>query len=178
MLYLINGVISMKRFLLIITAICIASLSIFVFTGCPTATTDTYYIKFKLDGVDKNFDKGYTNYESNPFGNERGPATILFATPDDETGAEEPNNYIRIYFYGLDTDTYPATLPDVLLTLRIGGGDSAIDTDDTLQVTRYGAVGGTIEGTFSGSLSNDSIITEGEFRVLRVPDNTYPPLAD
>jgi len=167
----------MKRFLLIITAICIASLSIFVFTGCPTATTDTYYIKFKLDGVDKNFDKGYTNYESNPFGNERGPATILFATPDDETGAEEPDNYIRIYFYGLDTDTYPATLTDANLTLRIDGGPTASTwSDATLQVRRYGAVGGTIEGIFSGGLDDGPIITEGEFRVLRAPDNTYPPI--
>ena len=164
----------MKRFLLTMTVLCIATLSIFIFTGCPTATTDTYYIKFKLDGEPKCFDKGYTNYESNPFGNELDVATTLYATPDDETGAEEPDNYIQIYFYGLDTDTYPATFPGVLILVRTGGV-SAFHSDCTLQVTSYGTVGGTIEGTFSGLLDDGSIITDGNFRVLRIPDSTYPP---
>jgi predicted small secreted protein len=171
----------MKRFILIIAVVCIASLSIFFLTGCPTATTTgttttTYYIKFKLDGVDKNFDKGYTNYESNPFGNENGSsATALIATPDVETGDLQPNTFILIYFDGVDTDTYPVTLPngDLLLSLRLDGGTVVWNENITLQVTTYGAVGGTIEGTFSGLLDDGSTITEGEFRVVRAPDDTF-----
>ena len=172
----------MKRFLLIIVIVCIASLYILVFTGCSTAppATETYYIKFKVDGVDKYFDKGYTNYESNAFGNERGPATILFATPDDVTGDNEADNYIQLYFYALDTDTYPATFPSVGITLRIGGGAtvSSFITEGALQVTSYGAVGSTIEGTFNGLIDGGPTFTDGEFRVLRVTDNTYPPVVE
>ena len=56
----------MKSLLVIVTLICLASLLFLFFTGCTTSTS--YYIKFKVDGVDKNFDKGPTNYESVPFG--------------------------------------------------------------------------------------------------------------
>ena len=167
----------MKRFIFIITAICIASLSIFLFTGCPTATTDTYYVKFKLDGVSLNFDKGFTNYESKPFGNEMtGSLTSFFATPDDETGETEPNTYIWVDFDGFSTDTYPITFPDsdLYLYLQIEGS-GANNSDVTMQVTVYGAVGETIEGTFSGSLDDGSTISEGEFRVIRIPDNTFSP---
>ena len=165
----------MKHFLIIISVICIASLSIFMFSGCPTAPG--YYIKFKVDGVEKNFDKGFTDYEKEPFGNEiGGEGTALFATPDDETGDAEPDNYIWIDFNGVDTDTYPATFlnAEIGVYLTIGGVGTD-NSDCTLQVTSYGAVDGTIEGTFSGLLSDGSTITDGEFRVLRIADNTFYP---
>ena len=165
----------MKRFLLIISVVCIASLSVVLFTGCPAASPDTYYIKFKLDGVDENFDKGFTNYESRPFGNEgSGSYTAITATPDDETGETVPDSYIWIDFDGVDTDTYPITFPNEALTINLRiGGVTAYSSNVTLQVTVYGAVGETIEGTFSGLLDDGSIITEGEFKVVRVPDNTF-----
>ena len=165
----------MKRFILIITVVCVASLSFVLFTGCPTAPTDPYYVTFKIDGVAKNFNKGFTNYESNPFGNEIADTYTLFvATPDDETGEAEPYNYIWIDFDGVDTDTYPITFPNTDLSLDLAiEGSGASSSDVTMQVTVYGAVGETIEGTFSGSLDDGSTITEGEFRVLRAPDNTF-----
>ena len=170
----------MKSLLVIITFICIASLSFLLFTGCTT-TPVSHYIKFKVDGVDKNFDKGLTNYESEPFGQIvtwEPDYTDLRATPDVETGEDLPlDNYISIQFYGFTTDSY---IEEAIVAYNENGAKYEA-TDITVNVTRYDAEeGGVIEGTFSATVTSvppngSKEITEGEFRVKRVARDLFVP---
>jgi hypothetical protein len=177
----------MKTFKLIIVAVCVSTLALFLLGAeCGVVPGLGYYIKFKVDGVEKNFDKGLTNYESEPFGNEvmgNGEAFFLAATPDVETGEDPPNNYIGITFDGTKTGTYTGFLQADLIFLENGKGwMDDVGTDDlVVTVTKYEDEGGVIEGTFSSTVIEtepDSVfkeITEGEFRVKRITDGTFVP---
>ena len=171
----------MKSLLVIITLICIASLPFLLFTGCTTSAS--YYIKFKVDGVDKNFDKGPTNYESVPFGQivtGDPDYTDLRATPDVETGEVLPlDNYISIQFYNTTTGSY-AGLEEAIIAYNENGA-KYLATDITVNVTKYDEEeGGVIEGTFSATITPEvptgsKEITEGEFRVKRVARDLFVP---
>jgi hypothetical protein len=173
----------MKILPVIITFICIASLSFFLFTGCTTTPAVSYYIRFKVDGVDKNFDKGLTNYESEPFGQIvtwNPDYTDLRATPDVETGEDLPlNNYISIQFYGFTTGSYIG-LEEAIIAYNESGA-KYLATDISVNVTRYDAEeGGVIEGTFSATITpvppnGSKEITEGEFKVKRVARDLFVP---
>ena len=179
----------MKTLKLIVTTICISLLAFFLLgaeCGAPVESVNhidslpTYFIIFKLNGESKTFDRGFTDFESKPFGNKQSSTkTTLIATPDDETGMEEPDNYIWIDFNGADVDTYPTTFlnVDIDLDLSIEGGATVNNSNIVVQVTSYGAVGETITGYFYGTLSDGSIITEGVFKVYRAPDYTFPPIS-
>jgi hypothetical protein len=181
----------MKILKLIVTAMCVSVLALFLFAaecGVPVESADifdslpTYFIIFKLDGESKTFDKGMTLYERQAFGNEHplDGKTTLFAMPNVETGEVEPITYIWIDFNGTDEDTYPAIFLNADISyfqLRIDGGANVSNSNVTVQVTSYGVLGETIEGYFSGLLTDGSIITEGVFKVFRAPDNTFPPIA-
>jgi len=163
----------MKRFLLIITVVCIASLSIFLFTGCPTATTDTYYIKFKLDGVDKNFDKGLTDVEEKPFGVQNGFSnTDIFANPN----VVSMGNEIECLYFNTGLHDVGTETNEVALSYVTEAGVLYESTAHTVTITTYESGGGVIEGTFSATVHNaisgDKEITEGEFRVKRIADDT------
>ena len=110
----------MKRLIVIITVICIASLSFFLFTGCPAL--GIYYIKFKVDGESKIWEKGFTDYESNAFGfvSTVDDKTRLFATPDVVASTDDIDNYIQFRINGSSMDTYPNT--EVYMWFREGGG--------------------------------------------------------
>lgn len=173
----------MKRFLLIITVVCIAFLSVVLFSGCPAAPV-SYYITFKAGGVDKNFDKGLTNFESEPFGHPitgDPDYTSVHATPDVATGDFYPDNFIVITFYGTATGSYTGLVEADMYYLESGKAWIAAN-DIIVNVTRYDAdEGGIIEGTFSTTLTEttpDGIIleiTNGEFKVKRVAKDLYVP---
>ena len=165
----------MKRFLLIITVVCIASLSIFLFTGCPTATT--YYINFKLDGVQKNFDKGLTDIEEKPFGVQQSLYTTeIFANPNVVSSGNEIEHlyfYTGLYNVGTETDELL-----IYYVTEAGATYASQAGTHTVTFTTYGSEGGVIEGTFSGTVVNavpngpSMEITEGEFRVKRLDNDT------
>ena len=165
----------MKRFLLIISALCVASLSIFLFTGCPTATTEGYYIKFKLDGVDKNFDKGLTDIEVKPFGVlKEGSTTEIFANPNEVTSVEIIEH---LYFYTSLTDVGTESVEVIVVyETETSVVYSSSSTPATVTFSTYESEGGVIEGTFSATVNNvtygDKEITEGEFRVKRLDNDT------
>ena len=173
----------MKSSFVIVTLICIASLPFLFFTGCSTTSSDTYYIKFKVDGVDKNFNKGPTNYESVAFGQivtADPDYTDLRATPDVVTGEILPlDNYISIQFYETTTGNYVG-LEEVIMVYR-ENGVKYLATDITVNVTRYDIEeGGVIEGTFSATITPETPngskeITDGEFRVKRVARDLFVP---
>jgi hypothetical protein len=172
----------MKRLILILTVICIVSLSCFLFTGCPAL--NIYYIKFKVDGEGKIWDKGYTDYESNAFGSlYPGEGRIrLVATPDAVASTDDIDNYIWFRITGISAGTYPNT--EVLIWFKEDGGVEYTNNvgvgDMTVIITEFGEIGGVIKGTFSGTLDEtDSVgpitITEGEFEVLRAENDLIGP---
>ncbi|UCB45481.1 MAG: hypothetical protein JSV25_14935, partial [Spirochaetota bacterium] len=124
-------------------------------------------------GVDKNFDKGLTNYESEPLGflvTGDGDVTVLIATPDEETGDDPMDNFIHIDFSSRTTGTFSP----ILISMNIEGVNYYNGTG-SITVTKYEDMGGVIEGTFYGTAMNGASleITEGKFKVKRIADNTY-----
>ena len=164
----------MKRFLLIITVVCITSFSIVIFSGCPAAAPGNY-IKFKLDGVEKNFDKGLTDVEEKPFGIQWiENSTEIWANPNVVSNGEQVE-YLYILTLLLDVGTEST---DGTVEYVTEAGAVYRSTSYTVTITTYESEGGVIEGAFSATVQsivpNGSAmeITEGEFRVTRIADNT------
>ena len=140
-----------------------------------------YYIIFKVDGEIKTFDKGFTGYESNPFGNattDNGGASVLWASPD-ETTPFDADNYIKIYLFGIIQGTYTGSSEVLQLGYLVGGTLYNSAEEVSVTITKYDDVGGVIEGTFYGTVTftvEDKIITEGKFKVKRVADGTLNPV--
>ena len=164
----------MKRFIFIITFVCIASLSFFLFTECAVPPPG-YYIKFKVDGVQKNYDKGLTDVEEKPFGIQwTENSTEIWANPNVVSNGDQIEClYIITLLLDVGTEStdgivYYVTEADVWYS----------STSYTVTITTYESVGGVIEGTFSAEVTtedppNDTkVITDGEFRVKRLADNT------
>ncbi|UCB45310.1 MAG: hypothetical protein JSV25_14010 [Spirochaetota bacterium] len=179
----------MKSFKLIIVAICVSFLALFLLGAeCGVVPEEvSYYIMFKVNDVQKVFDKGATNWESKPFGQTitgDPDFTNMYANPNVETGDETPFNEITIDFYGTSTGTYTGTVQAQLAYYENGVGWRAYSgTDDIIvTVTRCDTdVGGVIEGTFSTTIYElvpdgvTKVITEGKFKVKRIADNTIVP---
>ena len=172
----------MKTLKLIVVAMCVSVLTLLLFAGqcgVPVETSVSYDIKFKVDGVQKNFDKGLTNYVSEPFGHPITGSpdyTQVLATPDVETGESLPDNGIMIYFIGTTTGIYT----DANAMIEYGEGEWYVTDGNpvTVTITKYENEGGVIEGTFSGTVSftlSDKVITEGEFTVKRVAKDLFVP---
>ena len=162
----------MKRFIFIITVVCIASLTIFLFTGCPTAPG--YYIKFKVDGVEKNYGKGLSDFGGDACGNYTsadGLLTEMVASPEASSLASAPpDEYFLIVFPGQES------FEDAYFSYGDGVGGFYSAYGNAVTITSYGDEGGVIEGTFSGTVSftlEDKVITEGKFRVMRVDDDSF-----
>lgn len=111
-----------------------------------------------------------------------GSGTALYAVSDDETTGllmANATNSFQVLFPGNTTGTYTCTggVGDVGLGLQING-QQYIHYTNSVQVTAYGAVGGWIQGTWSGtvirsngpSAGTQATITNGTFRFRRLPD--------
>lgn len=165
----------MKRSVYIITAICVFSLSFFLFTGCPSdvESLPAYYIMFKLDGESKIFDKGFTDVKKNAFANKYGVAeTDFFATSDELINSGVWTNYLEIFLNGISEGTY-SNVGIYYKELEEDPWYEALD--GSLTITKYEEVGGVIEGTFSATVTNIDTknITEGKFKVKRIPNDTW-----
>ena len=169
----------MKKCTWIMTVVCIVSLAILFFNGCPNTnsgtTTDSYYIKFKLDGVQMNFDKGLTDVEENPFGIQwTDDSTEIWANPNVVSNGHQ-TEYIYILTPLLDSGTESNTFS---VEYKTEAGDTYRSTSYTVTITTYESEEGVIEGTFSATVESvvpngpPKEITEGEFRVKRIADNT------
>lgn len=111
-----------------------------------------------------------------------GSGTALFSTADSETTGvlmADANNSFQVIFPGNVTGTFACTggVGPLALSLRTNG-QLYINQTNTATVTTYGAVGGWIEGTWSGTIlrSNGAsagtaaTITNGTFRFRRMSD--------
>lgn len=166
----------MKR-LGLISAIVIPLVLFGFFLSCDNA--GGYFIYAELDGTAYEWTLGLTNIDDNASGwvftLDSPETTVLFATPDVETGVSEPNNYVWIGFEGTTTGTY--SISDMGSASYNFDGVPWFFTDITLVVTTFEDVGGVITGTFSGTVvDNGSTMTveNGRFNVIRAPDNSSP----
>lgn len=111
-----------------------------------------------------------------------GSGTALFSTADGETTGivmADANNSFQVIFPGNATGTFTCTggVGALALTVRTSG-QLYINQSNTATVTAYGAVGGWIEGTWSGtvlrsngaSAGTPATITNGTFRFKRLND--------
>jgi hypothetical protein len=169
----------MKTIKLLINAICVSVFTLFLLgaaCGVPVDTSDSYYIKFKVDGVQKNYDKGLTDVEEKPFGIQwPEDGTEIWANPNVVSNGDQIEwLYIMTFLLDVGTESTDGTVEYVTEARAI----IYRSTSYTVTITTYGSVGGIIEGTFSATVENFfppndlKEITEGEFRVKRIADNT------
>lgn len=161
--------------------------------SCSTSGSDddgdTYSVSFKLEGKEYKFTKGLSKNETGTalsgeacayFSAKELTINGLTSAFDPTTGYEPAGDYISLQ---LDPFTAPGTyvVYDVDLTIGDSDYDEADKADFThdfqVVVTAYGDVGGVVEGTFSGKVTNydtgiDSTISEGVFKVIREPDDS------
>ena len=172
----------MKRFGLI-SAIVIPLVLFGFFISCSTTTggISGYYVYAELASTSYTWRLGLTNIEDDALGwvttDEETDTTVIFATPDVETGVTEPSNYVWIEFDGTTTGTY--SIID-MISARYNMNDIAwYFTDITLVVTTFEDVGGVIKGTFSGTVMeegspNTMTVENGQFNVIRATDDSSP----
>jgi hypothetical protein len=148
------------------------------FMSCDNGGLSGYYIYAQLDGTEYEWRLGFTFIEDDAYGSVAGfpETTYLIATPDVETGAMEPDNYVWIAFEGTTTGTY--SMSDMGRSTYNINDVEWVFTDITLVVTIFEDVGGVIKGTFSGTVedesSNTMTVENGQFNVIRAPNNSVP----
>lgn len=169
----------MKRFGLI-SAIVIPLVLFGFFISCDNAGgLSGYYIYAVIDGTAYEWRLGLTNIEDDAFGTvNSGEITILFASPDVETGESEPANYVFLWPEGTTTGTY--SISDMFEAMYQIDGVEWYFTDITLVITTFEDVGGVIAGTFSGTVEDEGLNTmtveNGQFNVIRIPDDSFGPV--
>ena len=168
----------MKR-LWLISAIVIQLILFGFFMSCDTGGLSGYYIYAELDGTAYEWRLGLTLFEDDAYGTvvTGDPnRTLLIATPNVETGEAPPDNYMWIVFEGATTGTY--SVSDVTPAGYMINNVYWEFTDITLVVTTFEDVGGVISGTFSGTLedegTNTMTVENGQFNVIRAPNNSNP----
>ena len=166
-----------------ISFILIPLIVIALFTGCPSKNggEESYYIKATLDGTVHEWVYGRTDIEPAAFGTFHSSETIgteMLAQPT-ETSSEEPQPDNFVHFYVLSPLTSPAsyTISDFKYKYYWLNGADWEFTSLVFEITKYGSVGGTIEGTFSGTIdeylgSGTKAVTDGQFIVKRIADDT------
>ena len=161
---------------------CMLIFSIFMsVSSCETDNNgDSYYISFNFGDEAFTFTLGLTEVEEHAWVSEinEQPAVELyfFAAPTVETGDTEPDDYMWFIIRDIEAgETGGYSTVDVYYRQD---GVTYFDTIATVNIAVYGAVGETLEGTFSATVTDGgpSIeITNGTFRTIRTADNTYAP---
>jgi len=155
-----------------------------LFTGCPSkdsGATGTYYIRATFDGTTHEWKLGLTDIEPNAFGSyyPSDPGVELVGSQTAVTSTA-PEPAYSVYFYILPaTDTpasYTMTQMDTAY-VRINGTYWDF-TAITLEITAFNGVGGTIDGTFSGTVDEfgglgTMTVTNGEFMVKRAVNDAW-----
>jgi hypothetical protein len=150
-----------------------------LFTGCPPPS-EPYYITATIDGVGYAFFHGFTNIEPKPIGFFKQPpgdyGTPIFAQKDAGDTLTPSQTYAS--FEILSFLTAPSSYNIGNMTLaRIGLNGSIWNfTAIDLAITKYGPVGGTIEGVFGGTIWDGlttKTVSNGKFIVKRIADNSW-----
>ena len=170
----------MKAIKLIVTVMCVSVFALFLLgaeCGVPEEVVDSlpaYYIIFKADGELKTYSKGFTDFNGDACGNYvSSETTQIVALPVASALVDGPlDEYFLIIFPGQES------YDSVYFQYGDGSGDVYITPGpeiSSVTITKYEDEGGVIEGTFSGmvTLDTDIDITEGKFKVKRVPDDSF-----
>lgn len=169
----------MKKVLLLLLVLLVAS-----FFGCAEDEGSEYYIKCKIDGVSYTWNHGILDAalgDDNPIGGYQtaDTATYMYALKSgyslSSTNAPVGGMFM-IGFPGSTTGTFDETDNAGMSWLNAAGDDFDSSFIDIV-VTNYGAVGDSIDGTFSGTLDDGGsgmIVTEGSFHVLRLANDSMP----
>ena len=100
----------------------------------------------------------------------------FFAAPNVETGLTEPDDYMWFIVRNIEAGEIGGySTVDVYYRQD---GIYYFDTQALVDITVYGAVGETLEGTFSATVDAGGPsfeITNGTFRTIRTADNSYAP---
>ena len=168
----------MKKVLVFICLFCLL-------WACSSDEDPGYFVSFKLNGIQYKYSEGYSYFNTQEAFGFRATDidySFFYGYESDNTGG-----YISLYILGTNTGTYS--------TLASEGGvsESRVYTSGTnyirfqsktsnsltISVTKFGDVGDTIEGIFSGDVidrddDSTNTITEGVFRVKRISDGPAP----
>jgi hypothetical protein len=153
-----------------------------LFASCPSNDNEKglYYIRATLDGTPYEWSSGLTDIEPNAFSSFNTSGTIgteMIAQPT-ETLSTEPEPDDCVHFFILSSSTSPAsyTISDFKYKYFMLNDVYWSFTTITFEIAKYGPVGGTIEGTFSGTLQEylgpgTMTVTDGQFIVKRTFDD-------
>ncbi|MFH2094709.1 MAG: carboxypeptidase-like regulatory domain-containing protein [Bacteroidota bacterium] len=133
-------------------------------TLCPPPQVGLNYITLTggpmmYSGYNHSFINFFDGYYFNS------PPYYTSCTPATAIGTD----YMAISFLGQTTGTFAIDGSDYYVDAIIPSGGFLLE-NGTLIVSRYDAVGGLIEGSFSG-VSTDGTQVDGHFSVIRKPDN-------
>jgi len=166
----------------------------------PAPTVDSYYVSFKLDGQTYIFSNGFTlSVDSTAL---NGDACAIFesgrgvyvagASQSFNPLGSDDSSAVEHAILGIPMDPPAAgTYAPGMVSIMIAGAEYTMLEDEELEapvdfqivVTAAGAVGGVVEGTFSGTVGLDAddddvfettkSVTDGYFRVYRAADVHY-----
>ena len=155
------------------------------FTGCPSKSgggSGTYYVRATIDGMVWEFLYGIVDVEPEPFATYDTEGTYvgteINAQTTETVAAVQPDSYISIYIDSTSTSPAVYYIADFIDAYFKLNGTFWDFTVITFTITKYDPVGGTVEGTFYGDLleyqgSATKTVTNGEFKVVRAPDNAW-----
>jgi hypothetical protein len=155
-----------------------------LFTGCPSKDggEEVYYIRATLNGTTYEWIYGRTDIEPNAFGSFHPAGTIgteMLAQPTETSSTEpEPDDFVHFYIRSSSTSPASYTFSDFKYKYFRLSGITWEFTAITLEITKYDPVGGTIEGTFSGTIQEylgtaTMTVTNGQFIVKRAIDDAW-----
>jgi hypothetical protein len=173
----------MKRIGAIALGITVIILPLFLLGGsCNGGGMPAYFLSFTLDDQEYVYDKGLTDVDANAFGHVDGSSTFLYGAP--ETGLDTgnlPDTFILTRFPGTSTGTWEYEGDSILSFTYMRDGEyyyPDLAGETSVTITTYGAVGETIEGTFTAYVKDDTTgtvfleLTDGVIKVKRLEDDS------
>ena len=155
-----------KKFLIVMISVT----ALFLISCDDTDSGDEgYYVSLKQDGVYAKLTAGDTDHPDEAYGCVS--ATSIAIIGDN---SQDDDQWIDIDVTGTTTGTYTKAAGTTFFSYGDLNGKEYQTSTATVEVTTVEELGGVIEGTFEGTLTGmaspgTAIITEGKFRVLRIP---------
>lgn len=139
----------------------------------------SYFITAAIGDNYYTWNLGIADVETRPFGQQYSgsiPGVEFFATSENVTRASAlPANYVWFDIATFSASTGVYTYVEVYGWIRLQG-TYWIFKGVTLEIKAFGDVGGSIDGTFSGIVSDGlttQLVTNGSFSLMRIPNDTW-----
>ena len=138
-----------------------------------------YQVSAEIGDAYYTWNLGIADVETKPFGQlytSPLPGLEFFATSESiSTFSGLPENYVWFDIATLSPSTGVYTYLEVYGWIRIQS-TYWIFEGITMEITSFNDVGGSIEGTFAGVVSDGSstqLVTNGSFTLVRIPNDTW-----